>query len=78
MVFCEGGWGCKGSDGSEVRVGRDLDSSLRCAAFRMTKDEGAGFGMTRDGGVAFRRAEDEGVGFGTSELGWFASFILVR
>ena len=37
-----------------------LDSSLRCASFRMTGDEGAAFGMLRGEGTSFRMTGDEG------------------
>ena len=41
-----------------------LDSSLRCASFKMTRDEGAAFRMTEDGGASFRMKGDEGAVFG--------------
>ena len=34
-----------------------LDSSLRCAAFRMTGEEGAAFGMTEEEEAALRMTE---------------------
>ena len=40
-----------------------LDSSLRCAAFRMTGDEGAAFRMTGGEGTSFGMTEDEGASF---------------
>ena len=61
-----------------------LDSSLRCASFiRMTRDEGAAFGMLRgegtsfgmtgDEGAVFRMRGDEGVSFRMTEWIYFSS-----
>ena len=44
-----------------------LDSSLRCATFRMTGDEGAAFGMLRGEGTSFRMTGDEGASFRMTE-----------
>ena len=44
-----------------------LDSSLRCAPFGMTKDEGVALRMTENEGVAFRMTKDEGAAFRMTE-----------